>query len=84
MIFPMGGPLPRHPSQLYEATLEGILLFVVLWKPKNRSHRPGAMVCFFFLVGCGFFRFVVEFFREPDPQAFYGASFPWGKCFAWP
>jgi len=67
MVFPTGGPLPRHPSQLYEAALEGILLFVILWKLKNRSYRPGAMVCFF-LAGYGLFRFVVEFFREPDPQ----------------
>jgi phosphatidylglycerol:prolipoprotein diacylglycerol transferase len=67
MVFPMGGPLPRHPSQLYEATLEGVLLFVILWKLKDRSCRPGAVVCFF-LAGYGFFRFVAEFFRQPDPQ----------------
>ena len=67
MVFPMGGPLPRHPSQLYEAALEGILLFAILWKLKDRNFRPGTMVCFF-LAGYGFFRFVVEFFREPDPQ----------------
>jgi phosphatidylglycerol:prolipoprotein diacylglycerol transferase len=67
MVFPMGGPLPRHPSQLYEAALEGVLLFLILWKLKNRSFRPGAIVCFF-LGGYGILRFVAEFFRQPDPQ----------------
>ena len=67
MIFPGGGPLPRHPSQLYEAVLEGVLLFVILWSLKDRGFRPGSMVCLF-LAGYGIFRFFVEFFREPDPQ----------------
>jgi phosphatidylglycerol:prolipoprotein diacylglycerol transferase len=67
MVFPMGGPLPRHPSQLYEAALEGVLLFLILWKLKDRNFRPGAIVCFF-LGGYGILRFVTEFFRQPDPQ----------------
>jgi phosphatidylglycerol:prolipoprotein diacylglycerol transferase len=67
MVFPMGGPEPRHPSQLYEAGLEGVVLFVILWKLKDLGLRPGAMVSFF-LGGYGIFRFVVEFFRQPDPQ----------------
>jgi phosphatidylglycerol---prolipoprotein diacylglyceryl transferase len=67
MVFPMAGPLPRHPSQLYEAALEGVLLFLILWKLKNRTFRPGAIVCFF-LGGYGILRFVAEFFRQPDPQ----------------
>jgi phosphatidylglycerol:prolipoprotein diacylglycerol transferase len=67
MVFPTGGPLPRHPSQLYEAALEGVLLFVILWKLKDRTFRPGAIVCFF-LGGYGILRFVAEFFRQPDPQ----------------
>jgi phosphatidylglycerol:prolipoprotein diacylglycerol transferase len=67
MVFPAGGPIPRHPSQLYEAALEGIVLFVLLWKLKDLKLRPGAMVCLF-LGGYGVFRFVVELFREPDPQ----------------
>ncbi len=67
MVFPMGGPEPRHPSQLYEAGLEGVVLFVILWKLKDLELRPGAMVCFF-LGGYGIFRFLVEFFRQPDPQ----------------
>jgi len=67
MVFPLGGPQPRHPSQLYEAMLEGLLLFVILWRLKNRPFRPGTMVCLF-LAGYGLMRFFVEFFREPDPQ----------------
>jgi len=67
MVFPSGGAVPRHPSQLYEAALEGALLFVILWRLKDLRLRPGAMVCFF-LGGYGVFRFLVEFFREPDPQ----------------
>lgn len=67
MIFPAGGPVPRHPSQLYEALLEGLLLFLILWTLKDLRFRPGAMVCLF-LGGYGILRFLVEFFREPDPQ----------------
>jgi phosphatidylglycerol:prolipoprotein diacylglycerol transferase len=67
MIFPDGGPIPRHPSQIYEAAIEGVLLFIVLWKLKDLALRPGAMVCFF-LAGYGIARFIVEFFRAPDPQ----------------
>ena len=67
MVFPDGGPLPRHPSQLYEALLEGFVLFLVLWILRNRPFRTGAMVSFF-LVGYGLARFFVEIFREPDPQ----------------
>lgn len=67
MVFPGGGPEPRHPSQLYEATLEGLVLFVLLWSLKDFRFRPGVMVCLF-LGGYGILRFIVEFFREPDPQ----------------
>jgi phosphatidylglycerol:prolipoprotein diacylglycerol transferase len=67
MIFPGGGPSPRHPSQLYEAALEGIILFGFLWLAKDRTEKPGMMVCLF-LAGYGVLRFIVEFFREPDPQ----------------
>jgi len=67
MVFPLSGPMPRHPSQLYEVALEGILLFFLLWVLKDRPFRPGTMVCLF-LGGYGFFRFLVEFFRQPDPQ----------------
>jgi phosphatidylglycerol:prolipoprotein diacylglycerol transferase len=67
MVFPGGGPLPRHPSQLYEAALEGVVLFVILWNLKDRGYRPGTMVCLF-LAGYGVLRFFAEFFRAPDPQ----------------
>ncbi len=68
VIFPTGGPEPRHPSQLYEAGLEGILLGLVLWylfwKTRAR-YRPGQLVGVFIL-GYGLSRFIVEFFRSPD------------------
>ena len=70
MIFPRGGPLPRHPSQLYEAALEGVVLFVLLQIALRvfRAHeRPGLISALFF-AGYGTFRFICEFFREPDTQ----------------
>ncbi|WP_028842200.1 MULTISPECIES: prolipoprotein diacylglyceryl transferase [Thermodesulfovibrio] len=70
MIFPEGGPLPRHPSQLYEAGLEGALLFVILWFLKDKLNKSG-LISSLFLILYGIFRFVVEFFREPDPQIGY-------------
>ncbi len=75
MIFPSGGPAPRHPSQLYEAALEGIVLFVVLnllvrW---GALKRPGVITGAFAL-GYGIARITCEFFREPDPQL----GFLWG------
>lgn len=67
MVFPYAGPLARHPSQLYEALLEGPVLFVILWWLRRRPFRDGMMVAFFlFFYGC--FRFLLEFFREPDAQ----------------
>ncbi|MDH4467519.1 MAG: prolipoprotein diacylglyceryl transferase [Bacteriovoracaceae bacterium] len=70
VIFPEGGPLPRHPSMLYEGVMEGIVLSLVLWfllkKVKYYGYIGAA-----FLAGYGFFRFIVEFFREPDPQMGY-------------
>ena len=67
MVFPGGGPLPRHPSQLYELGLEGVLLFSILWIAKDRRHTPGMMTALI-LILYGLFRFFVEFFREPDAQ----------------
>ena len=66
MIFPQAPDrLPRHPSQLYQFALEGLLLFVLLWwyasKPRQRGQVSGA-----FLLGYGVFRFIAEYFREPD------------------
>lgn len=64
-IFPTGGPEPRHPSQLYEAFLEGLVLFLILqWFIKK--PRPAGSVAGVFLLGYGTFRFIVEYFREPD------------------
>ncbi len=72
---PRAGGLPRHPSQLYEAALEGLLLFVILWF-FSRSERPRMAVSGLFLVGYGSFRFLVEFFRMPDAQLGY-LAFGW-------
>jgi phosphatidylglycerol:prolipoprotein diacylglycerol transferase len=65
MPFPGAGGLPRHPSQLYEAALEGLVLFVVLWWYSSKP-RPSGCVGGLFLLGYGTFRFLVEFAREPD------------------
>ena len=66
MVFPQSGrDLPRHPSQLYELGLEGIVLFVVLWWFSSKP-RPTGQVSALFLIGYGTFRFLVEFTREPD------------------
>jgi phosphatidylglycerol:prolipoprotein diacylglycerol transferase len=70
MIFPGGGPFPRHPSQLYEFFLEGFVLFIVMWTVKDRGLKTGALTSFF-IVFYGAFRFFVEFFREPDAQVGY-------------
>jgi phosphatidylglycerol:prolipoprotein diacylglycerol transferase len=66
MVFPQSGtPTARHPSQLYQFALEGLLLFALLWwygsKPRHTGQVSGA-----FLVGYGLFRFIAEYFREPD------------------
>jgi phosphatidylglycerol:prolipoprotein diacylglycerol transferase len=67
MVFPQAGPLPRHPSQIYEALLEGLLLFVVLYLMvrKGALQRTG-LVSGTFMIGYGVARSVAEFFREPD------------------
>ncbi len=65
MVFPQAGPEPRHPSQLYEFALEGLLLFVVLWV-YTRRRRPMGAASGLFLVGYGACRFVAEYAREPD------------------
>ena len=66
MVFPQSGSdTPRHPSQLYQFGLEGILLFVLLWW-YARKPRPTGQVSGAFLIGYGLFRFIAEFFREPD------------------
>lgn len=72
MVFPNGGPSPRHPSQLYEAALEGVVLFAVLWllMRMGARDRPG-IISGAFLIGYGLARFTVEFAREPDAQLGY-------------
>ena len=68
--FPQGGGLPRHPSQLYEAFLEGIVLFILLyWLSRKQSVRRAHGLLFgVFIIGYSLSRFLVEFVREPDPQ----------------
>ncbi len=67
MVFPQGGPVPRHPSQIYEALLEGVVLFCILWPLRKRPWPTGRkLALFLILYAC--VRFFVEFFREPDPQ----------------
>lgn len=75
MVFPNGGPLPRHPSQLYEAGLEGILLFAILalMIRMGALKRPGLILGSFIAI-YAFARIASEFFREPDPQL----GFLWG------
>ncbi|HEY5210382.1 MAG TPA: prolipoprotein diacylglyceryl transferase [Stellaceae bacterium] len=76
MVFPTGGPVPRHPSQLYEAALEGLVLFLILFFAQRSDRvraRPGTITGVF-LVGYGAFRIFAEFFREPDQQL----GFLWG------
>lgn len=78
MIFPEAGDLPRHPSQLYEALTEGLLLFVILnlvwWKSEKYRRRYGFTCGLFFLL-YGSFRFCMECFREPDPFLGYFADY---------
>lgn len=70
IVFPGGGPFPRHASQLYEGVLEGIVLFAILFWLHKRQRFYG-VVSSVFLLGYGVFRFIVEFFREPDAQLGY-------------
>jgi len=75
MVFPGAGPLPRHPSQLYEATLEGLVLGLTLWLCMRAGalKRPGLTIGLF-AVGYSIARIICELFREPDPQL----GFLWG------
>jgi len=75
MVFPNGGPIPRHPSQLYEAAIEGIVLFVIvtILLRTGALRRPGLLAGAFAL-GYGVARIVCELFREPDAQL----GFLWG------
>lgn len=74
MIFPAAGPEPRHPNPLYEAFLEGAVLFAILWWFSSRP-RPVMAVSGLFAIGYGVFRFIIEFVRIPDAHIGYLA---WG------
>ena len=69
MVFPWVDDVPRHPSQLYQAGLEGLALFVVLWLYSSR-RRPRAAISGVFLIGYGFLRWAAEYFRAPDVGIF--------------
>jgi len=70
MVFPQSGDLqPRHPSQLYHVGLEGVALFVILWLYSSQP-RPRRAISGVFLIGYGCFRFITEYFREPDAGIF--------------
>ena len=78
MIFPGSDGQPRHPSQLYEASLEGVVLFIILWLVITRGGlRRDGLITALFLIGYGIARIISEFFREPDKQLgylFHGAT----------
>ena len=85
MVFPGGGPYPRHPSQLYECFLEGLVLFFILWLLKEKQNPPspswpyGSMGALF-LILYGIFRIIIEFFREPDAHlGFLAAGLTMGQ-----
>jgi phosphatidylglycerol:prolipoprotein diacylglycerol transferase len=73
MVFPNGGPEPRHPSQLYEALLEGLVLFIVLFAVARfgKARRQMGLLSGIFFIGYGVFRIVGELFREPDANLSY-------------
>lgn len=74
MVFPNGGSMARHPSQLYEFALEGVLLFSILWIYSSKP-RPLGAVSGLFAIFYGLFRIFIEFFREPDVQIGYIAHY---------
>ncbi|QUJ67996.1 prolipoprotein diacylglyceryl transferase [Photobacterium sp. GJ3] len=84
MVFPTGGPLPRHPSQLYEFFLEGLVLLIIL-NVFIRKPRPAGAVSGLFLIGYGTFRFLVEYCREPDAQlGLFGGWISMGQILSLP
>jgi len=85
MVFPGAGPLPRHPSQLYEAGLEGLLTFILLWVYSSRP-RPQGAVAGLFAVLYSLSRMFVEFFRVPDAHIGYlfGGWFTMGQLLCLP
>jgi phosphatidylglycerol:prolipoprotein diacylglycerol transferase len=86
MVFPdpRAGSLPRHPSQLYEAILEGPVIFCILWV-LSRTNKPKGVIFWTFISLYGTFRFLVEFYREPDVQlGFILGSFSMGQMLSLP
>lgn len=85
MIFPYVDMQPRHPSQLYECLLEGVVLFIILWVYTSKP-RPIRAASGVFLIGYGCFRFILEFFREPDvPLGFlWGGWLTMGQLLSFP
>lgn len=85
VVFPNAGPLPRHPSQLYEFFLEGLVLFIMLWWFSSKRPPVGA-VSGMFLAGYGLFRFIVEYFRQPDAHldGIYGGLLSQGQMLSAP
>ena len=71
---------PRHPSQIYEALLEGVLLFTILWLVRTRTREPDGVLTGLFFVCYAIFRIVVEYFREPDASLI--AGFTRGQFFS--
>jgi phosphatidylglycerol:prolipoprotein diacylglycerol transferase len=87
MVFPRGGPLARHPSQLYQAALEGLLLFAVLYVLQRRDParaRPGLLTGVF-VAGYGLVRIIGEMFREPDAHiGLLAFGTTWGQWLSLP
>ena len=84
VVFPSGGPLARHPSQLYEAFFEGLVLFIILYV-FTKKPRPAGSVGGLFLLGYGVFRFAIEYFREPDAHlGLFGGFISMGQILSLP
>ena len=71
---------PRHPSQLYEAFFEGIVLFAILWFVRTRTRQPNGVLTGLFFICYAIFRIVIEYFREPDAELI--GSFTRGQFFS--
>lgn len=87
MVFPAGGPFPRHPSQLYEALLEGLVLAIVMLVLRHgtRAHEKPGLLTGVFLAGYALARIIAEFFREPDAHlGFIAASVTMGQILSLP
>ncbi|MEA1994658.1 MAG: prolipoprotein diacylglyceryl transferase [Campylobacterota bacterium] len=75
MVFPQAGPTLRHPSQLYEAFFEGIVIFLILDLSRNKLLNIKGALFWLFIILYGFFRFMIEFTRKPDPQMGFVVAF---------